>query len=145
MAQHIVFPQTLPVEDAVRYLRAISHLMTADPVAADKQVERTLQAAFLAGSLPDPDRASLGALYRHLRVCLKELPGAPHTGAQPFAACLSYDDREILILVSGIGLSLKDASLLLGQPTEMIRRRLREVQSLLCNPCQEALAPSRAA
>lgn len=145
MAQKLALPLALPVEDAVRYLRAISRLMTADATVADNQVERALEAALLSGTLADPDHSSLCKLYPYLRVCLQALPPPPENGGQPAAVCLPFDAREVVILQRGAGFSVKEISRLLGQRPDRVSRKLREAEDLLCKPCRDAFAPPRAA
>ncbi len=123
------------IEDAVRTLRGLVHVLAQEPERADDLVEASLT-ELLSGEIAfDPDAVDLRILFQPLRKKLSALPASRQgAGANP-ADQLPYMLREALVLHRSAGMGLAAIGVLVGEPAGVIRQRVKEAERMICNHC----------
>lgn len=123
------------IEDAVRYLRGLTHLLAQDPKSADDLIEESLTGLLASDAGFDLDTVDLRTLFQPLRGSLGTLaPSRRDTGARP-TDLLPYILREALLLHRSAGMSLTAISALLDEPVGLIRERIKDAERMICNRC----------
>lgn len=123
------------IEDAVRYLRGLTHLLAHDPQRADDFVEASLTGLLANGAGFDLDAVDLKILFRPLRKSLCTLPPRQRdAGARP-TDLLPYLLREALLLHRSAGMSLTAIGALLEESVRVIDQRVKQADSMICIRC----------
>ncbi|MFN3608082.1 MAG: hypothetical protein ACK4Y9_03365 [Hyphomonas sp.] len=133
---HALHPERpCSLEDAVRHLRGITHLLAHDANRADDLVEAALENLLTCDTAIDPDAVDLKLLFKPIRRALSTLqPPQRDTGAVA-SDLLPYLLRESLVLHRGAGISLPSVAVLLDEPAGIIRQRIKEADRLICSHC----------
>ncbi|AWK85476.1 response regulator [Azospirillum thermophilum] len=114
------------------YLRRYARALTGTPGKGDALVTRTLEWFLESDASAAGTEATRGALYRHLNELQDEAgtPALPTTHHPVEAALNALDetDRRLYLLVSLEDLTVADAAMVLGLPTEAAVERLAKAR-----------------